>query len=66
MAKIKIKDLPMDMKISKEVMKSINGGFIALNYPVSIAINNKDMGSLAIANTDMGRFAIANTDMGRF
>jgi len=33
MARIKIKDLPKDMKISREEMKKLFGGAISLNHP---------------------------------
>jgi hypothetical protein len=81
MARIKIHDLPENIEISSERMKSITGGFslskswldrpflkhsARASYPLRFAINNTDTGRFAIANTDMGRFAIANTDMGRF
>jgi type VI protein secretion system component Hcp len=32
MARIKIKDLPKDMKVSKEEMKSIKGGALFINF----------------------------------
>ncbi len=38
MARIKIKDIPKDMKISKDIMKKIRGGFIengGMNSPCS-------------------------------